>query len=173
MKPSMREISRATAAQFKITVSELHTSRRLRKFVWPRQIAMALCRELSGRSLPDIGQFFGGRDHTTVMHACREVDREMQTDNVSFRAMMAIAAAASGMSIDRQKLEREWAESLAVGQPMVVVALPGTWQPSETAPPRRIVVPERATIRPPRRVPVTLPSDLKAPSRARLMGARA
>ena len=170
MKPSMREISRATAAFYTMTVDHLHNQAGRRKFVWPRQIAMFLCRTLSGRSLLDIGHYFGGRDHTTVMSAVRAVERDMQTDDKSFQAMMAIAAEASGMSIDRQRQEREWAESLAAGQPKVLVAPPGTWLP--TAASRRILMPERAVVRAPRR-PVTLPSDLKQPSRARLMGARA
>jgi chromosomal replication initiator protein len=56
-------------------VSEMHSKRRSRAVARPRQVAMALAKELTTHSLPDIGGAFGGRDHTTVLHACRQIAR--------------------------------------------------------------------------------------------------
>jgi chromosomal replication initiator protein len=58
----------------------MKSSARSRKLTLPRQIAMYLARELTSLSLPDIGRYFGGRDHTTVIHACRKVERTQATD---------------------------------------------------------------------------------------------
>ena len=62
-----------TSSFFGVTVEDLHGSSRSRVLVNARQIAMYLCRELTELSLPKIGQAFGGRDHTTVMHAERKI----------------------------------------------------------------------------------------------------
>src|SRR5581483_4890114 len=67
----------ATAEYFGVTVEDLCGSSRNRVLVNARQIAMYLCRELTDLSLPKIGQTFGGRDHTTVMHADRKIRKEM------------------------------------------------------------------------------------------------
>ena len=66
-----------TAAYFHFTVEEVHGPSRQRELVTARQIAMYLCRELTDLSLPKIGQQFGGRDHTTVMHADRKIRTQM------------------------------------------------------------------------------------------------
>ena len=66
-------IQRTVADYFKIKVSDLLSKRRNRSVARPRQIAMALSKELTNHSLPEIGDAFGGRDHTTVLHACRKV----------------------------------------------------------------------------------------------------
>ncbi len=70
---SMDNIMRTVAEYYKIKVSDLLSKRRNRSVARPRQVAMALCKELTNHSLPEIGEAFGGRDHTTVMHACRQV----------------------------------------------------------------------------------------------------
>jgi chromosomal replication initiator protein len=67
----------ATAQYFGVTVDDLCGSSRSRVLVTARQIAMYLCRELTDLSLPKIGQAFGGRDHTTVMHADRKIRQLM------------------------------------------------------------------------------------------------
>lgn len=79
---SMDNIIRTTAEYYKIKVSELLSKRRNRSVARPRQVAMALCKELTNHSLPEIGEAFGGRDHTTVLHACRQIKsfREAQGD---------------------------------------------------------------------------------------------
>jgi chromosomal replication initiator protein len=70
---SIENIQRIVADYYKIKVSEMYSKRRSRNVARPRQIAMALAKELTQLSLPDIGEAFGGRDHTTVLHACRKV----------------------------------------------------------------------------------------------------
>lgn len=66
-------IQKTVAEYFKIRVSDLLSARRSRSITRPRQIAMSLAKELTNHSLPEIGDAFGGRDHTTVLHACRKV----------------------------------------------------------------------------------------------------
>mgnify|MGYP001591207399 CR=1 FL=1 len=66
-------IQKTVAEYYKIRVSDLHSKSRSRQVARPRQVAMALAKELTEHSLPQIGDAFGGRDHTTVLHACRKV----------------------------------------------------------------------------------------------------
>lgn len=70
---SIDNIIKTVAEYYKIKVSEVLSKRRNRSVARPRQIAMALCKELTNHSLPEIGDAFGGRDHTTVLHACRVI----------------------------------------------------------------------------------------------------
>lgn len=70
---TINNIQKTVAEYFKIRVSDLHSKNRARQVVRPRQLAMALSKELTNHSLPEIGDAFGGRDHTTVLHACRKV----------------------------------------------------------------------------------------------------
>jgi len=74
-------IQRVVAEHFKIKVSDLLSKRRSRSIARPRQISMSLSKLLTNHSLPEIGDAFGGRDHTTVLHACRKVDELKQTDS--------------------------------------------------------------------------------------------
>lgn len=76
------EIQKKTAEFYKLELRELHSPRRARQIARPRQVAMFLARELTSRSLPDIGRRFGGRDHTTVLHACRRIEELRKTDPV-------------------------------------------------------------------------------------------
>jgi len=76
------EIQKKTAEYYKLDLRELHSARRARRVARPRQVAMYLARELTSRSLPDIGRRFGGRDHTTVLHACRRIEELCKTDPV-------------------------------------------------------------------------------------------
>ena len=69
------EIQRRVAAHFDVSVADLHSARRARVVVRPRQIAMYLARHLTERSMPEIGRQFGGRDHTTVLHAVRKIEQ--------------------------------------------------------------------------------------------------
>ncbi len=68
---TVENIQRTVAEYYKIKVADLLSKRRNRSVARPRQIAMALAKELTNHSLPEIGDAFGGRDHTTVLHACR------------------------------------------------------------------------------------------------------
>ena len=76
-----QRIQEIVASHFRIKIDDLVSKRRTRNVTVPRQLAMYLCREMTDWSLPKIGEFFGGRDHTTVIHACEKVNRERQEDN--------------------------------------------------------------------------------------------
>jgi chromosomal replication initiator protein len=73
-------IQKTVAEYYKIRVADLLSKRRNRSITRPRQLAMALCKELTNHSLPEIGDAFGGRDHTTVLHACRKIDELREGD---------------------------------------------------------------------------------------------
>lgn len=73
-------IQKTVAEYFKIRVSDLLSARRSRSITRPRQIAMSLAKELTNHSLPEIGDAFGGRDHTTVLHACRKIVSLRESD---------------------------------------------------------------------------------------------
>ena len=77
---TMENIQKTVADYYKIRVAEMYSKKRTRNFARPRQIAMALSRELTNHSFPEIGEAFGGRHHTTVMHACDEIDLLRQND---------------------------------------------------------------------------------------------
>jgi chromosomal replication initiator protein len=78
---TIENIQRTVAEYFKIRVGDLLSKRRSRSITRPRQIAMALAKELTRHSLPEIGDAFGGRDHTTVLHACRRVKLLRDTES--------------------------------------------------------------------------------------------
>ena len=73
-KTSIEDIQRKTAEFYKLDVKDFHSPQRARRVARPRQVAMYLSRKLTTRSLPEIGRRFGGRDHTTVLHACRRIE---------------------------------------------------------------------------------------------------
>jgi chromosomal replication initiator protein len=83
---TVENIQKTVADYFKVRVADLLSKRRSRSVARPRQVAMALAKELTSHSLPEIGDAFGGRDHTTVMHACKRIrelrdsDQRMQED---------------------------------------------------------------------------------------------
>jgi chromosomal replication initiator protein len=77
---TVQNIQKTVAEYFKMRVSDLHSKRRNRQITRPRQIAMALSKELTSMSLPEIGDAFGGRDHTTVLHAQRKVKELIGSD---------------------------------------------------------------------------------------------
>ena len=77
---TLESIQKTVAEYFKVRVSELLAKKRTRSIARPRQIAMALAKELTNHSLPEIGEAFGGRDHTTVLHACRKIAELKETD---------------------------------------------------------------------------------------------
>lgn len=76
---SIDNIQRRVAEYYNIKVSDLMSKRRSRSVARPRQVAMALAKELTANSLPEIGKSFGGRDHTTVLHGCRKVKELLET----------------------------------------------------------------------------------------------
>lgn len=77
---SIDNILRTVAEYYKIKVSDLLSKRRNRSVARPRQVAMSLCKELTNHSLPEIGDAFGGRDHTTVLHACKTIKNLRESD---------------------------------------------------------------------------------------------
>lgn len=77
---SIDNIQRVVAEYYKIKLTELLSKRRSRSIARPRQVAMALSKELTNHSLPEIGNAFGGRDHTTVLHACRKIAELKESD---------------------------------------------------------------------------------------------
>lgn len=81
---TIQNIQKVVAEYYKIRVADLHSKDRSRTVARPRQIAMALAKELTSHSLPEIGDAFGGRDHTTVLHACRKV-AELNESNVGIK----------------------------------------------------------------------------------------
>src|SRR5471030_3170853 len=79
-KTSIEDIQRKTAEFYKLDVRDFHSPQRARRVARPRQVAMYLARKLTTRSLPEIGRRFGGRDHTTVLHACRRIEALCEED---------------------------------------------------------------------------------------------
>ncbi|WP_148713608.1 chromosomal replication initiator protein DnaA [Chitinolyticbacter meiyuanensis] len=78
---SVENIQKTVADFYKIKIADMHSKKRTRDIARPRQIAMALTKEITQMSLPAIGDAFGGRDHTTVLHACRTIEDMRQNDN--------------------------------------------------------------------------------------------
>lgn len=74
------DIQQKVATQFNVRVSDMHSPRRAREVARPRQVAMYLAKQLTSRSYPDIGRAFGGRDHTTVIHACETITALLTRD---------------------------------------------------------------------------------------------
>ncbi len=84
---SLAEIQTAACRHFELSPEELLSPSRSARVTWPRQVAMYLARELTGESLPAIGRHFGGRDHTTVLHAWRRIEAKIHTDPASRQAV--------------------------------------------------------------------------------------
>lgn len=78
--PTVERVQDATCELFGLTREELLSDTRSQRITWPRQVAMYLARELTGRSLPAIAAAFGGRNHTTVMHACKRTAERVAAD---------------------------------------------------------------------------------------------
>jgi chromosomal replication initiator protein len=80
---TIEEIQKRVAEHYSIRLADMHSPRRARAVARPRQVAMYLAKQLTSRSLPEIGRKFGGRDHTTVMHAVRKIE-ELRASDQSF-----------------------------------------------------------------------------------------
>ncbi|NQT21887.1 MAG: chromosomal replication initiator protein DnaA, partial [Candidatus Omnitrophica bacterium] len=72
-------IQRKVSEFFNISFQDMKTKKRTQTVVYPRQIAMYLCRDLTNLSLPEIGGYFGGRDHTTIIHACNKIEKALES----------------------------------------------------------------------------------------------
>lgn len=77
---SIEMIQKKVCEFFNVTITDLKTSRRPKYLVLPRQVAMYLTRKLTKHSLPEIGNAFGGKDHTTVLHACKKIEKDINSD---------------------------------------------------------------------------------------------
>ncbi len=104
---TIRDIQLATAEAFAISLDDLVSQSRSARLAWPRQVAMYLARELTDQTLPAIGRAFGGRNHATVIHACRRISERIAQDPDAFAAVQALttrlqsAAAAQPPDPDR------------------------------------------------------------------------
>jgi chromosomal replication initiator protein len=87
---SIENIQKTVADYYKIKVAEMYSKKRNRSIARPRQVAMALAKEFTQLSLPDIGEAFGGRDHTTVLHACRKVEELKDSDGGIHRDLVVL-----------------------------------------------------------------------------------
>lgn len=96
MRLTVDKIQRSVADEFSITHNDMTSKRRARDIARPRQVAMYLCKKLTKRSLPDIGRRFGGRDHTTVMHAVKRIDQLRAEDPVLDGRVKALEAKLRG-----------------------------------------------------------------------------
>ena len=81
------DIQDVVATRFHIKISDIKSKRRTKTLVYPRQIAMFLCRDLTDASFPEIGRDFGGKDHTTIIHACKQM-KKLQEKDATFRATL-------------------------------------------------------------------------------------
>jgi chromosomal replication initiator protein len=79
-RPTVEGIARRVGGAFRVDLRLLRSERRGRSVVFPRQVGMYLARQLTGLSLDQIGAYFGGRDHSTVLHACKKVEKALARD---------------------------------------------------------------------------------------------
>lgn len=94
--PRIEQVQSAVCERYGVTMVDLSSVRRTANIVLPRQVAMYLCRELTLRSLPEIGRRFGMRDHTTVLHATRKIHSLRSTDEKLDADLVALSALVSG-----------------------------------------------------------------------------
>ena len=100
--PSIFAIQRAACKAFDVSLDELLSRSRAPRIARPRQLAMFLCRDLTDTTLPAIGREFGGRDHTTVMHACKQVERKLQANPAMREALARMRAILEETKRDRR-----------------------------------------------------------------------
>jgi chromosomal replication initiator protein len=93
---TVREIQQETAAAFGVSLEQLLSSSRAAPVAWPRQVAMYLARELTDQTLPAIGRAFGGRNHTTVMHACRRTAERIAEDPDAYETVRKLTEQLGG-----------------------------------------------------------------------------
>ena len=101
-RPTVEDIQEKTAEAFGITREELLSHSRRAALAWPRQVAMYLAREHTGETLPAIARRFGGRNHTTVLHACRRTAERMATNPEAFDAVRRLTDALRAPGADRR-----------------------------------------------------------------------
>jgi chromosomal replication initiator protein len=100
-RPSINDVQVAVASHFGLTVEELVSTSRTARIAWPRQLAIHLARELSSSSLQEIGTAFGGRNHATVLHACKRVSERLRDDQQVAAVLTEISELVCGGQADR------------------------------------------------------------------------
>ena len=98
---SIADVQTLVAGRYGVTVDQLTSSSRTAAINWARQVAISLARDLTGQSLPVIGEAFGGRNHTTVMHACKRVSQRLKTDPEAVQAVAQLRRDLAGRDADR------------------------------------------------------------------------
>jgi chromosomal replication initiator protein len=93
---SVADVQEAVARHYGLTVAELKSPSRAARLSWPRHLAIHLARELTGASLQAIGEAFGGRNHATVLHACKRVEERVGNDQQTVHELEELAATLSG-----------------------------------------------------------------------------
>jgi len=88
---TIEKIQKRVSEHFNVRVGDLKSKKRTQSIVFPRQIAMYLCRKLTEKSLPEIGKSFGGKDHTTVIHSCRNIESKIKADPDFGKALQKIS----------------------------------------------------------------------------------
>jgi chromosomal replication initiator protein len=81
MKITIDTVKKAVSKYYGITIKDMDSAKRTKNLTYPRQVAMYLSKEMTENSLPKIGQAFGGKDHTTVLHACKKITEQLKTDD--------------------------------------------------------------------------------------------
>jgi chromosomal replication initiator protein len=99
--PSIADVQAIVADHFQLSVEHLTSASRTARVAWPRQVAIHLARDLTGASLPTIGKAFGGRNHSTVLHACKRVSERLKNDQHTVDEIAELTALASGRRADR------------------------------------------------------------------------
>ena len=99
--PSIAEVQAIVATHFRLSVEQLTSASRVSAIAWPRQVAIHLARDLTGASLPAIGQAFGGRNHATVLHACKRVSERLKNDQQIVDEIATLTALVSARQADR------------------------------------------------------------------------
>jgi chromosomal replication initiator protein len=99
--PTIGEIQSLVAAHYQLSVDQLKSASRTSRISWPRQVAIHLARDLTDASLPEIGRAFGGRNHATVVHACKRVSARLKDDPEAVDEITGLARRAAGDHADR------------------------------------------------------------------------
>jgi chromosomal replication initiator protein len=99
--PSIAAVQAIVASHFGLSVEQLTSASRTSRVSWPRQVAIHLARDLTGASLPTLGKAFGGRNHTTVLHACKRVSERLKTDRQVVDEIAKLAELVSSDQADR------------------------------------------------------------------------
>lgn len=116
MTVTLSDVRKAACLYYNIPPAVLIGHSRCRDVARPRQVAMKVCRDLTGKSLPAIAAKFGNLDHTTVMHAIAKLPDIAKSCQKTANALLAIPALAERTSADRMTQEREWVRLLHAGE---------------------------------------------------------